>query len=141
MKGTSFFKKICVPENIKKEVIENISLAEKALQNLPSEEFPAEIYKLLNNLNLETIILMMIYAKEQQKKAISLYLTKLKEIKPLLRGEDLKNLGIPPGPAYKKIFDEILKEKLHGSLLSKEEEIEFAKKICKMKKIYMLLLN
>ncbi|GAQ95645.1 tRNA nucleotidyltransferase [Thermodesulfovibrio aggregans] len=126
-----FLQKICVPENIKKEVIENISLAEKALQNLPSEEFPAEIYKLLNNLNLETIILMMIYAKEQQKKAISLYLTKLKEIKPLLRGEDLKNLGIPPGPAYKKIFDEILKEKLHGSLLSKEEEIEFAKKFVK----------
>ncbi|WP_353684128.1 CBS domain-containing protein [Thermodesulfovibrio sp. 3907-1M] len=122
-----FLQKICVPENIKKEVIENIISAEKALQAFPSEESPVEIYTLLSSLNIEIIILMMVYAQEQQKKAISFYLTKLKEIKPLLRGEDLKTLGIPPGPIYKKIFDEILKEKLQGRLLSKEEEIEFAK--------------
>ncbi len=126
-----FLQRICIPENIKKEVIENIISAEKALKAFPSEESPVEIYTALKPLSIETIILMMVYAQNQQRKAISFYLTKLKEIKPLLRGEDLKTLGIPPGPAYKKIFDEILKEKLQGRLLSKEEEMEFAKKLGK----------
>lgn len=126
-----FLKRICAPENVKKQLIENITSAEKALQNFLSEESFLEVYKLLSSLNIETIILMMIYAEEQQKRAISIYLTKLKEIKPLLRGEDLKKLGIQPGPVYKKIFDEILKEKLQGRLLSKEEEIEFVKKFGK----------
>lgn len=123
-----FFQRICAPENIKKQLLENISSAERALQSFPSEDSCVEIYNLLKPLNIETIILMMIYAKDWQKRAISLYLTKLKDVKPLLRGEDLKKLGIPPGPVYKKIFDAILREKLQGRLLSKEEEIEFVKK-------------
>jgi len=122
-------QRICAPEHIKKELIENINSAEKALKSFSSES-PVEVHNLLKPLNIETIILMMLYAQDWQKKAIALYLTKLKEIKPLLGGEDLKKLGIPPGPVYKKIFDAILKEKLHGRLLSKEEEIEFAKRYC-----------
>ncbi|ACI21719.1 MULTISPECIES: CBS domain-containing protein [Thermodesulfovibrio] len=124
--------RICAPVNIKRELIENISSAQKALQLFTAEnsqEFNVQIYNLLKPLNIETIILMMIYAKEWQKKAIFNYLTKLKDIKPLITGEDLKKLGIQPGPVYRKILESILREKLQGRLLSKEEEIEFAKKI------------
>ncbi|GLI53059.1 CBS domain-containing protein [Thermodesulfovibrio yellowstonii] len=125
-------QRICTPVNIKRELIENISSAQKALQLFTpenSQEFNVKIYNLLKPLNIETIILMMIYAKEWQKKAIFNYLTRLKDIKPLITGEDLKKLGIQPGPVYRKILESILREKLQGRLLSKEEEIEFAKKI------------
>lgn len=125
-------QRICAPANIKRELIENTISAQKTLELFTpedSQEFNVKIYNLLKPLNIETVILMMIYAKEWQKKAIFNYLTRLKDIKPLITGEDLKKLGIQPGPVYRKILESILREKLQGRLLSKEEEIEFAKKI------------
>jgi len=119
-------EKISTPEHIKKRLLENIETAQKTLKLLTSED-SFEVYSLLKPLNMETIILMMIYAKEWQKRAISTYLTKLKDIKPLITGDDLKQLGIQPGPIYRTIFEMILKEKLKGKLLSREEEIEFVK--------------
>ncbi len=126
-----FLQRICSPVNIKKELIENIRSAQKTLQLFTpedSQQFNVKVYSILKPLNIETIILMMIYAKEWQKKAIFNYLTRLKDIKPLITGEDLKKIGIQPGPVYRKILENVLKEKLQGRLLSKEEEIEFAKK-------------
>ncbi len=119
-------KKISAPENIKKQIFDNIFLAKQTLQLLNNED-PVEIYRLLSPLNIEAIILMMIFANENQKKILSKYLTSLKDIKPIVTGEDLKKLGIPPGPQYRQIFDAILWEKLRGKLLSKDEEIEFVK--------------
>ncbi len=119
-------KKFSAPENIEKQILNNIFLAKQTLQSLNTED-SVEIYKLLSQLNFETIILMMIFANENQKRAISKYLTSLKNIKPLIKGNDLKKLGIPPGPQYRQIFDAILWEKLRGRLISKDEEIEFVK--------------
>ncbi len=121
------FEKICAPDHIKRELLENIKKAEETLNLLTNEE-PIEIFNLLKSLNIETILLMMIFGIERQKKAISLYLTKLKDIRPLITGEDLRKIGIPPGPKYREIFDAILKEKLTGRLLSKEEELSYVQR-------------
>lgn len=122
------FERISAPENIRKRLIEELNVAQLSLQKLTSED-NIQIYSLLKPLKIETLVVMMIFAREDQKRTISLFLTKLKDISPLIRGEDLKKLGIPPGAVYKKIFDAILKEKLMGRLLSKKEEIEFVKKL------------
>ncbi|MEN2994166.1 MAG: CBS domain-containing protein [Thermodesulfovibrio sp.] len=125
-------QRICTPPNVTKELIENINSAQQTLNSFGMEnyeDFNVRVYNLLKPLNIETIILVMIYAKEWQKRAIFNYLTKLKDIKPIITGEDLKKLGIKPGPVYRKILDSILREKLQGRLLSKEEEIDFVKKL------------
>ena len=44
-------------------------------------------------------------------------------------GEDLKKLGIKPGPPYKKILTKVLHKKIDGKLKKKKEEIDFVKKI------------
>lgn len=120
--------KISTPEHIRKKVIYDIENAKKSLQIL-SEDDPVTVYNVLKPLTLESLILMMIYSQKWQKKAISLFLTNLRYIKPLITGEDLKKIGINPGPIYKEIFERIMSEKLRGKLQSKEEEIEFARKL------------
>ncbi|MCL0067178.1 hypothetical protein M1N54_04800, partial [Thermodesulfovibrionales bacterium] len=62
------------------------------------------------------------------KKAISHFLLELRNTKPLIKGDDLKGLGIPPGPSYSEILTKILNEKLMKRLDTKEEEIEFVKR-------------
>jgi tRNA nucleotidyltransferase (CCA-adding enzyme) len=42
-----------------------------------------------------------------------------------LSGDDLKKLGIPPGPRYKKILAELLDAKLDGLVRNREEETAF----------------
>ncbi len=121
-----FLERINAPHHIRNKILYALKEADKTLKLLDSED-PVRIYQLLKTLPIETLILMMIFAEKWQKKAISLFLTKLRFIKPLIKGEDLKKLNIPPGPIYSKIFEKIMDEKLRGSLQSKDEEIEFVK--------------
>ena len=52
------------------------------------------------------------------------------EIRPkkLITGEDLKTLGIPPGPIYRTIVVEVEDEQLEGRLITREAALEYVKK-------------
>ncbi|MFA5072548.1 MAG: CBS domain-containing protein [Nitrospirota bacterium] len=124
------FDRIAAPLHIRKRVHKSRSHYSKVLpifvkqQNLP----PSRVYDLLQPLDIETILLMMSKAvPEQVKKNISLYLTHLRTVVVELDGEDLKTIGISPGPKYKKIFAELLDAKLDGFVKNKEDEIAFVK--------------
>ena len=52
-------------------------------------------------------------------------LTKLRSIKPVLNGKDLKSMGYAPGPLFKQILTAILEARLEGKIKSREEEIAF----------------
>jgi tRNA nucleotidyltransferase (CCA-adding enzyme) len=90
---------------------------------------PSRIYDLLTTLDTELLLLMMAKAKQEKaKKYISLYLTRLRTVKVELSGDDLKKLGIPPGPRYKKILAELLDAKLDGLVHNRDEEMAFVRK-------------
>jgi tRNA nucleotidyltransferase (CCA-adding enzyme) len=90
----------------------------------------SRVYVLLMPMDTEALLLMMAKAnQERAKKYISLYLTHLREIKVALTGDDLKAMGLPPGPRYKKILAELLNAKLDGLVKSREEEVEFVKSL------------
>ncbi len=94
-------------------------------QQLPQ----SRIYDLLAQLDTEAILLMMAKAKQERaKKNISLYLMHLRNIKVSLTGDDLKEMGIPPGPRYRQILAELLDAKLDGVVRNQSEEIAFVKK-------------
>jgi tRNA nucleotidyltransferase (CCA-adding enzyme) len=90
---------------------------------------PVEVFRLLVNRDIEVVLFSMALTKDNaKKKAISNYLLHSRNIKPILKGNDLKELGIPQGPVYSEIFRKIHEEKLVGRLKTKEEEMEFVKK-------------
>jgi tRNA nucleotidyltransferase (CCA-adding enzyme) len=90
---------------------------------------PSRVYALLHPLDIESILLMMAKARQERaRKYISLYLTHLRGVTVTLTGEDLKQMGIPPGPRYKKILAELLDAKLDGQAESPDDEKEFVKR-------------
>lgn len=108
-------------------IIRGIPLAREVLKKLPLNE-PVETHDLLSKLKLETILLAMAISKDRQKqKVISHYLTELRKAKTILTGEDLKLLGIEPGPLYSRILKKLLEERLRGHLKSREDEERFVK--------------
>lgn len=54
---------------------------------------------------------------------------KIKDVKTELTGKDLADLGVPQGKIYSEILESVLKEKLNNGLASKQQELDFAKKI------------
>jgi tRNA nucleotidyltransferase (CCA-adding enzyme) len=76
----------------------------------------------------EVILYLMARSKHPDiKRYISLYFTQLKNVRHQVRGQDLLELGYPPGPAYKEIFDAVLERKFVGELRTKAEEIDFVR--------------
>ena len=106
-------------------IIKGLAQASDVLKRLPLDN-TVEIYNLLNKLKLETILFSIALSKDRQKqKVISRYLTELRKVNTILKGDDLKRMGIQPGPVYSKILNELLEEKLKGHLKSREDEERF----------------
>ena len=122
---TAAMKRLSPPPKEREIIVKGISQARDILKRFPLSD-PVELYRVLSTLKLETVLFTMALSKERQtQKAISRYLTELRNVKTLLKGDDLKRMGIKPGPIYSKILEELLDEKLRGNLKSLEDEERF----------------
>jgi tRNA nucleotidyltransferase (CCA-adding enzyme) len=90
---------------------------------------PSRVYALVHPLDIESILLMMAKARQElARKYISLYLTHLRSVTVMVTGDDLKLLGIPPGPRFRTILAELLDAKLDEEVRTLEDEREFVKR-------------
>ncbi len=120
-------ERLSPPPKVSDVIIRGISYARDVLRRLPLDN-PVEIYNLLNDLRLEVILFSMAISKDRQKqRVISQYLTELRRAKTILKGEDLKKMGIEPGPLYSRILKGLLEERLRGHLKSREDEERFVR--------------
>ena len=86
----------------------------------------SEIYFLLKPLPADFLLYAMAKADlETVKKTISFYFTELKRIRVSLTGQDLKRMGFVPGPIYTEVLQAVLRAKLEGKLVNRQEEIDF----------------
>jgi len=86
----------------------------------------SEIYWLLQDLNIEGLLyLMTIARKSSAKKAISNYVTEMRQVSTLITGKELKAMGYKPGPAFKTMLNGLLDARLDGLVNSREEELAF----------------
>jgi len=64
-----------------------------------------------------------------RESALTTYLTTWRHVKPRTTGEDLKSLGLPPGPKYKEILSRLRAAWLDGEVKDKEQEQNLLKEI------------
>jgi tRNA nucleotidyltransferase (CCA-adding enzyme) len=63
------------------------------------------------------------------RRHLKLYLGKLRYIKPALTGDDLRKMGIRPGPRMKEILHRLHTARLDGKVKSREGEVEWVTKL------------
>jgi tRNA nucleotidyltransferase (CCA-adding enzyme) len=96
------------------------------IRHLPVDN--STLFHRLAGLRTELILFMMAASDhEKVKKAISLYFTNLRRTSIALKGEDLKRLGVAPGPIYREVLQAVLNAKLNGRVETYEEEVAFAR--------------
>lgn len=95
---------------------------------LIAEDIPhSRIWELLKELLLEELLFAMASSTGRARDNISLYLTRIRGVKPWVDGNDLHRLGYPEGPLYTRILDKTFAAQLDGVLADKQQAIDFIK--------------
>ncbi len=91
---------------------------------------PAQIYRLLSKLSDESLLGLMAKSKgESVKRQVSIFLTTSQRVKPALTGDDLKAIGLKPGPQFKRILDQLLDARLNGEVKTDTEERDLVSRL------------
>jgi len=89
---------------------------------------PYQVYLLLSVLPVEALLYMMAKTKTaSSKKHVSMYLTQYRDVQTDLTGDDLLEMGLQPGPHFKKLLASLLEAKMNGVLTNRAEEERFIK--------------
>ena len=88
------------------------------------------VYKELFGTSIEGLLFYIAKSKSLRvRQRIHIYISTLSRARISLKGEDLKALGIKPGPVYKQIFSKLLDAKLDGKAGDKNSELAFVKSL------------
>ncbi|RPI54192.1 MAG: hypothetical protein EHM49_03485 [Deltaproteobacteria bacterium] len=110
--------------------MEGRKVAIKALDLLSGRSFvkASEVYWLLKGLDIDLLLhILSITDNEDVRQAMSKYITELCDEKSLLTGDDLKNMGLEPGPLFRTILHRLLEARLDGEVRYREDEIHLVK--------------
>jgi len=125
-------KRLHVPERIARQIRTGHGATGRLYRRLAGRTAPrpADIYHALHGLSDDTVLLLMASAKSDAViRRLSAYLAIYRHVKPSLTGMDLKEMGLKPGPQFKKLLERLLEARMNGEVTSKEEECELIKQL------------
>ncbi len=98
---------------------------------------PAQVYRLLAGLPDDAIVLLVAKGLAMRKgrgvhrltRRLSRFLKHDRGATTILRGEDLKRLGLKPGPQFKAILDRLLDARMNGHVRTESDERAFVHRV------------
>ncbi len=86
------------------------------------------LYHLISGFRIELALYMMAATqRENVKRSISNYFTKLRHIDISIKGKDLIDMGLKPGPVFREILQAVHDAKINGELKTRQDEFAFVK--------------
>ncbi|VAX23266.1 tRNA nucleotidyltransferase, A-adding [hydrothermal vent metagenome] len=88
------------------------------------------LYEVFTPIGTERLLLTA--AKDRDgviKEAVTTFLTKLTDIKPMINGQDLINLGATPSPGMKNVLKQLLHAQIDLKITTREEAEKMAKEL------------
>lgn len=121
---TEFLDRFRVRKEYRDLILELHSLADRAsilsTNNLPS----SDIATALDESSEEARFLLRVASDDWLvRQRIDLYHRRLQHMRPILTGDDLLQLGVAPGPIYRRILDRLRGARLDGQIVTREDEI------------------
>lgn len=118
-----FISRLNFPKNTAETMRQTLQLKAQLPQLVKAGLKPSDIYRLLHGYPA-TAIQANALASESTvaTQHLNLYLHKLRYVKPVLNGDDLKRLGISAGPKIREILDALQKARLDGKVRTRKDE-------------------
>lgn len=118
-------QRLSTPEREVALILEWMDEESRVIKALSTDD-AAMIYHALEPLTLEVILYTVAVCRNRKvQKAVSRYLMELRNASTILRGRDLVEMGVSPGPLYSEILEKLLDERLRGSVKSRNDEKTF----------------
>ncbi len=90
----------------------------------------SQVYSILNGYSHTALTAAMIATDiAPVRERIALYLTSLRYVKPLLTGNDFKEMGVPEGPRIGEILGRLREARLDSQATSRQDEIDMVKRL------------
>ncbi len=126
--GEQLISRLRLPKALTQALRDTASIKAK-LESLSDPELaPSRIYRLLYGYSTLAITASWLASDSPvARRHIRLFLNKLRYIKPALTGDDLKRMGIAPGPRIKEILSLLHEARLDGNVTSERGEEEMVK--------------
>jgi tRNA nucleotidyltransferase (CCA-adding enzyme) len=100
-------------------LLKTIELCENS-EALNSAKSRFEVYEFFEKTDIEAIIAFVARNKELEDK-VSLYLGELKDVKTIVNGDTLIDMGLQPGPVFSELLRKVLKARINGEITSDKE--------------------
>jgi tRNA nucleotidyltransferase (CCA-adding enzyme) len=122
-----FLARLNIPAKLSRAMRDTLRLKTRLpLLDKPSLK-PSEIYHLLQEYEPVAIQANALATESPTaRRHLQLFLTKLRYVRTSLDGEELKRLGIPPGPEMGKVLQALHKAKLDGEVRTRANEKKLA---------------
>lgn len=96
-------------------------------EEIPQRGKISELYALLAPLPLEGVLYLMARASNEAiSSSVSQYIYKWRQVRVDITGEDIRQMGLPPGPLYGILFRKLLAAKLDGFASTREAQLQLA---------------
>lgn len=92
----------------------------------------SELCLAIETLPVEGLLYLMARStREEVRKGISLYITRLRDEGIAITGQDLRRLGLTPGPTYGEILRTVRAARIDGQAETREEQLALARRLVK----------
>ncbi len=124
----AFCRRFDIPERQRKKLVQQKTDVERIARDMLKRPFMkhSEMYWLLIDLENEGLLyLMTIARKRYMQQAVSLFVTSLKKISPLINGHELMEMGYRPGPLFRTMLNHLIEVQLDGQVETREQAVAF----------------
>ena len=91
---------------------------------------PSEAVKLLDESSAGARLVLRIATEDETiRRHLDRYEREWQYVRPLLTGDDLRKLGLPPGRIYRAVLDRIRSARLDGAIATRGEEEALARQV------------
>jgi tRNA nucleotidyltransferase (CCA-adding enzyme) len=127
-------RRLDLPPRLSRRLEEAPRQALELVRRLEPPRAPADsaVYLACRGLPIETLLYAMaLAAAGPARPLLSRHLTSLIQVRREIGGEDLKRLGLAPGPAYARILEQVLLAKIDGRARTRREEMALARRLAR----------
>lgn len=122
--AADFVKRFKLANSDAETILQVIELREQAAPALSAETLsPSALYRLLEDYTDAALGILALATDDTLiRERIALHCSRLRAMQAELTGDDLKRMGLVPGPAFKAILARLRDARLDGALTSRAEE-------------------
>jgi tRNA nucleotidyltransferase (CCA-adding enzyme) len=113
------------------ELLDQVASLREALDPLQVDNVPpSQVYSLLASFSGPAILVAWVATDSRGvREHLSHYWQDYRHVKPLLTGDDLKAMGLPPGPLYGRILGALRDARLDRRIARREQEVELTREL------------